>query len=121
MDRKAEARSLTAELVKQLKEQDDGEMYKNAQAFQAIQYLCDGKKDDAMRWLLSREPEEEPAFRVIDRYYYLVKIRVLLACGQPEGALPLIELVGGLLPGLPPDLQCHRGPHPQGPGPGGDG
>lgn len=95
MDRKAEARSLTAELVKQLKEQDDGEMYKNAQAFQAIQYLCDGKKDDAMRWLLSREPEEEPAFRVIDRYYYLVKIRVLLACGQPEGALPLIELVGG--------------------------
>ncbi|MDD4508905.1 MAG: LuxR C-terminal-related transcriptional regulator, partial [Eubacteriaceae bacterium] len=89
----ARARETISRLKVQLTRANELELLVNVRAFSALQDLLEGKNKEALEWAQNCTPDENQRFRVIDRYVYLIKIRVYLCNDLFTRALPLIDLL----------------------------
>ncbi|MEG0379394.1 MAG: hypothetical protein RR614_13035, partial [Eubacterium sp.] len=87
-----EARTLLKQFEKELIHNQSLDLFDNFKAFSALQDLLEGKNEKALKWA-ANTPDENLGYRVLDRYLYLIKIRVYLCCGYLNQALPLIEIL----------------------------
>lgn len=87
-----EARQLLEKFKEQLAENHAHELLSSLKAFEALQNLMEGNNELALEWSVSEAPDETKGFRVLERYGYLMKIRVYLCTGATSRALPLIEV-----------------------------
>lgn len=88
-----EARKIIYELKTELVKNNADALFDNVRAFSALQDLIEGKNEKALEWSINHTPDESLGFRVLDRYLYLIKIRVYLCNGYLNKALPLIEVI----------------------------
>lgn len=81
------------ENFRQRAEQDAPRLLPNIRALSVRMDLYRGRLSEARRWL-GEAPKEDAEFITLERYRYLLKVRIYLAMGRKEKALLLLDKLG---------------------------
>lgn len=79
-----EAISMIEHAIASLSDQHPKRLKKNLKAFRLHLALLRGETADAGNWLETEAPDETGDFIILDRYQYLLKLRIYLILGQHE-------------------------------------